>query len=210
MTGVMKSRPLMFAVTATAAALLTLGPVSAVSHSQPRAACAAKYRTAKQARCAARSRSSYVGRFRSHVRFGAGLGSVLGRVESLQVRPPLPLPPAPAMQPDTLASPAPVGPPLLGTGRAVQVIGSEFSLRLSRPEVLAGSVRMEYNLTGAEDPHSLVIVRENSDGPMFRFAAQAAESVESKRFDLTPGKWLLFCDLDGHAAKGMQTQLTVR
>jgi hypothetical protein len=147
---------------------------------------------------------------RGSVRFGPAVASVIGSVEAPRVQPSVPPPSAPAPLPDTPADPAPVEPPLLGTGRAVQVIGTEFSLRLSRPEVLAGSVRMEYNLTGAEDPHSLVVVQENSDGPVFRFSSQDAETVETKRFDLTPGKWLLFCDLPGHAEKGMQSELRVR
>lgn len=197
-----------------AAALLALVPVSADSRTKLHKACTAKsarHHTAPKARCAAARRSAVARTVASSVKFGPAVAGVVGRLDTAPVGAPVaaaPQPAPPAQEP--ASQPAPVDPPLLGTGRAVQVVGTEWSLHLSRAEVLSGSVRVEYNLTAAEDPHSLVLVREGSDGPLFRFPSQPAETVDSRRFDLTPGKWLLFCDLEGHAAKGMQTELTVR
>jgi plastocyanin len=97
-----------------------------------------------------------------------------------------------------------------GTGRAVQVSASEYHLGLSRTTVSAGPVRVEYNLAAAEDPHDLVVVREDGAGPLQRFDQQPAESVTSRNLDLTAGTYLLFCDIADHAARGMETKLTVR
>ena len=97
-----------------------------------------------------------------------------------------------------------------GTGRAVQVRGFEFGLNLSRAQVLAGSVRVEFNLTSAEDPHTLVLAREDGTGPTFRFDEQGSGVVTSQSLPLTTGRWHLYCDLPGHALWGMQVNLDVR
>src|SRR4051812_42834007 len=109
------------------------------------------------------------------------------------------------------AVPTPVVPALpIGTGRAVQVRGFEFGLNLSRAEVLAGSVRVEFNLTSAEDPHTLVLARMDGTGPSFRFDEQASGTVGTKSLSLTSGRWQLVCDLPGHAEWGMKVNLEVR
>lgn len=113
------------------------------------------------------------------------------------------------------ATPTPTPTPIVpdiptGSGRAVQVRGFEFGLTLSRAEVLAGTVRVEYNLTSAEDPHSLIIYRVDGDGSSYSFPEQPSQSVTSKSLNLTAGRWRLLCDLPGHAAAGMQVDLTVR
>lgn len=120
---------------------------------------------------------------------------------------PVAVAPAPVVTPTPSATPAPVEPAL---SHAVQIIGAEWRLTPSRAEVAAGPVRVEYNLMAAEDSHDLVLVKQNSSGPVYRFDEQQSESVTDKSFNLTPGKWLLFCDLPQHADRGMKTTLTVR
>jgi hypothetical protein len=123
-----------------------------------------------------------------------------------------PADPAPAVAtpaPAPAATPTPA-PTTGGLGRAVQVQGREFGLSLSRPEVISGTVTVEFNTYPAEDPHSLVLVNENGTGSVYRFDEQAARTVVDKRLNLSRGTWLLFCDIAGHEAKGMKTELTVR
>jgi hypothetical protein len=120
--------------------------------------------------------------------------------------------PSPLPQTGGPAAPgsSPEAPLPTGSGRAVKVTGTEWALGLSRQEVLGGDVTVEYNLFGAEDPHSLVLLRVDGTGPVYRFEEQASQTVETKSLRFTPGRWLLLCDLTGHEAKGMRTELTVR
>lgn len=137
-----------------------------------------------------------------------------------------PAPPAvsaPVPTPDTaaqVATPTPVAPPVatptpqtpqvpIGTGRAVQVRGSEFRPALSRLQVLAGNVRVEYNLTSAEDPHSLIVFRRDGTGPTYHFAEQRSRAIVAQSLALTTGTWRLVCDLPGHEAAGMKAELEV-
>ena len=90
--------------------------------------------------------------------------------------------------------------------RALQVISGEFFLNLSKPEVLAGDVRVEFNNAYAEDPHDLKLMR---GAEVHSFDELAAGEVEAKTFDLEAGTWQLFCALDGHAARGMSANLKV-
>jgi plastocyanin len=105
---------------------------------------------------------------------------------------------------ETPAAEAPAAP---ATPR-VQVIAKEYSFTLSRAEVPAGKVIVEF-VNGGEDPHNLHL-------------EEPAESVEAGSFptslpgfhgDLTlnlrPGSYTLFCSLPGHEAKGMKATLTV-
>src|SRR4051794_29825777 len=98
----------------------------------------------------------------------------------------------------------------IGTGRAVQVRGFEFGLNLSRASVVAGQVRVEFNLTSAEDPHTLVLERTDGTGPTFRFDSQGSGTVTAQSLNLSAGTWHLYCDLPGHAAWGMKVDLEVR
>src|SRR4051794_27678195 len=98
----------------------------------------------------------------------------------------------------------------IGTGRAVQVRGFEFGLNLSRATVLAGQVRVEFNLTSAQDPHTLVLERRDGTGPTFRFDSQGSGTVTAQSLNLSAGTWHLYCDLPGHAAWGMKVDLEVR
>ena len=45
----------------------------------------------------------------------------------------------------------------------------EFGLQLSKATVSAGDVRVEFNLSRAEDPHNLWLVREDGTGTPYSF-----------------------------------------
>ena len=112
--------------------------------------------------------------------------------------------PAPTPTPE-----APVLPPIYSNPFAVQVQGFEFGLQLSKATVSAGDVRVEFNLSRAEDPHNLWLVREDGSGSAYSFDEEPSGTVVAKTLGLTRGRWKLFCSLSGHEASGMRATLTV-
>jgi hypothetical protein len=116
---------------------------------------------------------------------------------------PTPAPPAPT--PD----PGPTLPPVYSNPYAIQVQAIEFGLLLSKTTVSAGNVRVEFNLSRAEDPHNLFLVRTDGTGPAYSFDEQPSGAVVAKTLRLTSGKWKLFCALPEHEGKGMRATLTV-
>jgi len=118
--------------------------------------------------------------------------------------------PAPASTP-----PAPGGsagpelPPVYSNPRAVQVRATEFRFQLSKSAVSSGTVSVEFNLSAAEDPHDLWLVREDGTGSAYSFGETPAGAVVTSTLPLTTGRWTLFCSLTGHQAAGMRSALTV-
>jgi hypothetical protein len=120
--------------------------------------------------------------------------------------------PAPGASATPTPTPTPSGPvlPTIPTNPfAVQVQAFEFGLQLSKPTVSAGSVRVEFNLARAEDPHNLMLVRADGSGALYTFDEQPSGAVVAKSFPLTAGRWTLFCSLPEHEANGMRATLTV-
>jgi len=122
--------------------------------------------------------------------------------------------PSPSAAPAPVATPAPTAepptlPPVVSNPRAVQVQGFEYGLQLSKPKVSAGSVKIEFNLTRAQDPHNLVLVRADGSGAPISFDEQPAGAVATRAVPLTTGTWTLFCSLTGHQALGMRATLKV-
>jgi hypothetical protein len=111
-------------------------------------------------------------------------------------------PPAPG--PGT-GDPAP-DPPL---AMFVSVGAKEFSLTLSRPLVGRGSVRVELRNNG-EDPHNLVVSPEGTHTPLASFSTLDPGTYERRSVTLDPGRYQLWCSLEGHEAKGMSVALTVK
>ena len=122
--------------------------------------------------------------------------------------PPRPSPTPPRAAPAPTPAP-PVLPPIYSNPFAVQVQGFEFGLQLSKGNVSAGDVRVEFNLSRAEDPHNLWLVREDGTGTAHTFDEEPAGAVVARTLALTRGRWTLFCSLDGHEAAGMRATLTV-
>jgi len=117
--------------------------------------------------------------------------------------------PATAAPTPVPAPEAPVLPPVYSDPYAVQIQGFEFGLQLSKPAVSAGNVRVEFNLSRAEDPHNLWLVREDGTGSPHSFDEEPSGAVVAKTLALTRGRWTLFCSLSGHEAAGMRAVLTV-
>jgi uncharacterized cupredoxin-like copper-binding protein len=119
-----------------------------------------------------------------------------------------PAAPAPAAPAGEVDGGATVPPPIYSNPRALQVRGFEFGLRLSKASVLAGEVRVEFNLIGAEDPHNLILARADGRDVM-TFHEQPAGEVLARMLPLTAGRWRLFCSLPGHQEAGMEADLEV-
>jgi hypothetical protein len=111
---------------------------------------------------------------------------------------PTPADPAPPTVPEPASNPF-----------AVQVLSGEFFLRLSKPEVHAGNVRVEFNNMFAEDPHDLHVIRQDGTGASYSFGELQSGEVEAKTLKLNAGGWRLFCALPEHAERGMSAKLRV-
>ena len=110
---------------------------------------------------------------------------------------------SPEPEPDTTA-PLPASNPF-----AIQVLSGEFFLQLSKPEVHAGSVRVEFNNRTAEDPHDLHLFRTDGTGANYAFGELQPGEVEGKTLKLNAGSWRLLCALPEHAELGMSAKLRV-
>jgi hypothetical protein len=92
----------------------------------------------------------------------------------------------------------------------VSVTTREFSLQLSRPVVDHGRVGVQLRNAG-EDPHNLQIAPEASPLDLaFSFPTLASQETDRRFEDLAPGRYVLWCSLEGHEALGMHTTLDVR
>jgi hypothetical protein len=101
------------------------------------------------------------------------------------------------------------GPPPPALPSFVSVAAREFSLTLSRPLVGAGSVRIELRNNG-EDPHNLVVSPESSHSPLGSFSTLDPGLYERRTVALAPGRYQLWCSLEGHEALGMSVTLRVQ
>lgn len=105
--------------------------------------------------------------------------------------------------------PADGGPPPPGPGRAMSVAAYEFSLVTSRALLASGSQTIELRNRG-EDPHNLVISPDDeSHTPLVTWDEQEPGTFVVKDTGLSPGRYLLWCSLEGHEALGMSTTVQV-
>jgi hypothetical protein len=91
----------------------------------------------------------------------------------------------------------------------VSVGAKEFSLTLSRPLVGKGGVRVELRNNG-QDPHNLVLSPEGTHTPLASFSTLDPGTYERRSVTLDPGRYQLWCSLEGHEAKGMSVTLRVQ
>jgi plastocyanin len=90
----------------------------------------------------------------------------------------------------------------------VQVIAKEYSFTLSRAEVPAGKVIVEF-VNGGEDPHNLHLEEPTESVEAGAFPTSSPGFHGDLTLNLRPGTYTLFCSLPGHEAKGMKATLTV-
>jgi hypothetical protein len=111
-----------------------------------------------------------------------------------------------APSPQDPQAPPPSDPPL---PTFVSAAAREFSLTLSRPLVGAGNVRIELRNSG-EDPHNLVVSPDGTHTPLAAFSTLDPGLYERRTVELAPGRYQLWCSLEGHEAKGMSVTLRVQ
>ncbi|MEA2387531.1 MAG: hypothetical protein QOG41_304 [Thermoleophilaceae bacterium] len=120
--------------------------------------------------------------------------------EQIRQGPSAPRPPAVPETPPPTTKPRPLA--------RVQAVTREFSITLSRRTLPAGQVSIELANMG-QDPHDLRVERADSPSTGFSFTLAKPRTVSSRKLVLAPGEWKLYCTLDGHAAAGMSTTVTV-
>ncbi len=91
----------------------------------------------------------------------------------------------------------------------MQVIAKEYSFTLSRSEVPAGPVVVQF-VNGGEDPHNLHFAESATSSEAGAFPTSSPGTHASLTLNLHAGTYTLFCSLPGHEAKGMKATLTVR
>lgn len=114
------------------------------------------------------------------------------------VAPPVPAPPAP---------PAPDPEPEPEANR-LSVKAAEFYYVLSRPSVKPGEVTIELNNQG-EDPHNLNLLLEGDAGEPLQIPETDSLQRNVASFDLSAGKYRLWCSLPEHEEQGMTATLLV-
>lgn len=90
----------------------------------------------------------------------------------------------------------------------VQVVQKEFTLTPSRPSVRAGSVSLELVNFGM-DNHDLVVKSVKPGSKPIRFKQLAPRGRTERTLRMTPGRYLLWCSLADHKARGMHATLIV-
>jgi hypothetical protein len=83
---------------------------------------------------------------------------------------------------------------------------NEFSIGFSpKPPLACGTVIVQQQNVGM-DGHDLVIQKEGSSSPSYRFPELAAGpgATASQTVNLTRGTWIFYCSLEGHRAVGME------
>lgn len=114
--------------------------------------------------------------------------------------------PGSGSEPAQPQSPAPGTP---APPRSVSVAAREYSLTLSRAVVGTGAVTVELRNSG-EDPHNLVVSPEGTHSPLAVFSEIGPGTYERRSVTLAPGRYQLWCSLEGHEGLGMSTTLRVQ
>jgi hypothetical protein len=127
---------------------------------------------------------------------------------------PLTRAPLPAVTPAPAADPPPPPPPVVPDDPRSLGVGARDDdldhprLVLSRTTVTSGPVRVEYSLRSAQDPHNLVLEPDGAGDPVV-FPTGQPGTASTRTPTLAPGRWVLYCALADHRARGMQATLTV-
>jgi plastocyanin len=90
----------------------------------------------------------------------------------------------------------------------VQVVAQEFSFALSRQTIKAGWAIVELRNAG-EDAHDLRMRRVGGKR-VYAWPVTEAGGVVDETFKLLPGRYVLYCGVADHRARGMSAVLVVR
>jgi plastocyanin len=119
-----------------------------------------------------------------------------------------PAAPAPAPVQPPIAPPPPAPEPEEEVANRVAVKSAEFFYILSRPSVKAGALTVELNNQG-QDAHNLNLRLEGDEGAPLEIPETGSLQRKTAKFDLSSGKYRLWCSLPEHEEKGMHTTLIV-
>lgn len=89
----------------------------------------------------------------------------------------------------------------------VQVIAREFSFALSRQTIRAGWAIIELRNAG-EDAHDLRMRRVGGKR-IYSWPVTQSEGVVDREYKLLPGRYILYCSVADHRARGMSAELVV-
>ncbi len=103
----------------------------------------------------------------------------------------------------------PEGSPAPASPARAQVTAREFSLTLSRPEVAAGRVTIEF-VDGGQDEHNLHIRPAAGGADVGAFPNAQPNQHLDVTFNLAPGTYTLYCSIPAHEGLGMKASFTVR
>ncbi len=90
----------------------------------------------------------------------------------------------------------------------VQVVAQEFSFVLSRQSIKAGLATIELRNAG-QDAHDLRM-RRLGGKRVYAWPVTQAGRVVDETVRLRPGRYVLYCSLADHRARGMVAMLVVR
>jgi plastocyanin len=105
-----------------------------------------------------------------------------------------------------LVTPAQAGKPIKRT--RVQVVAEEYDFALSRRTVYAGPATIQLANFG-EDPHDLRLHRIGGT-KTFALDDVLPGDFSDLRTTLSPGRYVLWCSIADHRARGMEAQLAVK
>jgi hypothetical protein len=91
----------------------------------------------------------------------------------------------------------------------VQVGADEFSFALSRQSIRSGPAIVQLVNYG-EDEHDLALRRQARGARTFRVRTIRPGGVRDLEVRLGPGRYMLWCTLADHRARGMRATLVVR
>jgi uncharacterized cupredoxin-like copper-binding protein len=103
-----------------------------------------------------------------------------------------------------LAAPATAGSP-----QRTQVVAREFSLVLSQGQLKSGRAVIELANFG-QDPHNLVLRRLGKQETLADTGVVLPGSRAELNISLKAGTYELYCSLDDHQTRGMDTLLSVK
>jgi hypothetical protein len=90
----------------------------------------------------------------------------------------------------------------------IQVVAEEYSFALSRRTIMSGRAAIELTNFG-QDPHDLHLRRLAPGAPTLKLPQVRPGQQAELRVRLAPGRFVLWCSLADHRARGMEARLTV-
>ncbi len=140
--------------------------------------------------------------------YGSGYGSTTPTQAPSAVKGATPPAPAAAQTPAPNSAYSPAQPAVTGSGATqdVQATLTEFTITLSSSTLKAGHVRFSVANTG-KFTHAFEITGQGIDKKTENLSAGQSTTLD---VDLVAGKYEVWCPIDSHKERGMDTTITVQ